>query len=85
MQINEQLALLDEQKVHNIKLENLINDNQSKKELLAFCNVNETAEMQSFPFSDRSFGRWKKELSETDLETINPIVEPVLKNLGYSW
>ncbi|MCW8932307.1 MAG: sulfotransferase [Gammaproteobacteria bacterium] len=79
-------SLMNEKILLEISIEELVaKRNEKTEELFQFVGLEKTDNIQKFPFSNTSFGKWKEILSLNDIKVIEPVLREVTERLGYSW
>lgn len=83
----EQLYELDSDRVHTLNYEDLaLNTLKEIKNILTFCNIGQsTVNIQKLSgmVHSNSEGKWRRELSESQIQAICAIINPTLEQLGY--
>ena len=86
LQILNNLSSMSDQKILSVSLEELVNNQkQTVLSLASFCGIDEVEPMLQFPLSNESIGRWKKELTKSELIELEPILKDITERLGYAW
>ena len=86
LEIGDKLAsALPVKNYYELRLEDLVNRKEETiKSLFDFLGHHPTEEILNFNLSKSNPGRWKDDLSHSEIRRINEIIGPMMKKKGYS-